>query len=180
MSSSCAKEMTLICLPNGVIKDIKFVDDNSLMLVWSDECKLILLCWQYDANQDIVAADSSRLLCFPYGGTLADPNRLPYVSLPENVGKNFKQHAHNLMACLDVSDVSSLAPYTRHIFSREDPGQPEKLEVNGRKGRRVVCVLDHDGLRYRVFDLDSNADIALANQEAGEGQVSGEDAAMSE
>ena len=27
------------------------------------------------------------------------------------------------------------------------------MEVNGRKGRRVVCVLSKDGLRYRIFDL---------------------------
>lgn len=32
------------------------------------------------------------------------------------------------------------------------------MEVNGRKGRRVVCVLYGDGSRYEVFDLDAEMD----------------------
>ena len=32
---------------------------------------------------------------------------------------------------------------------------PERIEINGRKGRRAVCVLAQDRLRYRVYDLDS-------------------------
>ncbi len=32
-----------------------------------------------------------------------------------------------------------------------------KLEVNGRKGRRAVCILYEDRLHYGVFDLDSDA-----------------------
>ena len=34
--------------------------------------------------------------------------------------------------------------------------RPTKLEVNGRVGRRVVAVLDRDGLGYTVFDLDAD------------------------
>ena len=32
---------------------------------------------------------------------------------------------------------------------------PEKMEVNGRKGRRAICVLAQDRFHYRVYDLDS-------------------------
>ena len=32
------------------------------------------------------------------------------------------------------------------------------LQVNGKKGRRVVCILYSDGLQYSVFDLDSAGD----------------------
>lgn len=35
--------------------------------------------------------------------------------------------------------------------------QPVKLEINGRKGRRVICVLDASLQRYQVLDLDSGA-----------------------
>ncbi|EFR04173.1 hypothetical protein MGYG_07180 [Nannizzia gypsea CBS 118893] len=36
--------------------------------------------------------------------------------------------------------------------------EPVHLEVNGRRGRRVVCVLYADGRRYSVLDLDSALD----------------------
>lgn len=71
---------------------------------------------------------------------------------------DFQQQPHGCSVGLDVSFVSSLTPYTRHVFRQESTFRPEKLEVNGRKGRRVVCVLDQDGLRYRAFDLDSSAE----------------------
>lgn len=49
-----------------------------------------------------------------------------------------------------------MEPYTLHIFASTSPSQAiERIEVNGRKGRRVVCVVTQDHLRYRVFDLES-------------------------
>ena len=45
---------------------------------------------------------------------------------------------------------------TRHTFdlNSQDVGRPARLEVNGRKGRRVVCVLDEQGMQYTILDLD--------------------------
>jgi anaphase-promoting complex subunit 4 len=48
---------------------------------------------------------------------------------------------------------------------------PEKLEVNGRKGRRVVCVLGKDRLHYRVFDLDGGGDVGEDGGEEDEVDV---------
>jgi anaphase-promoting complex subunit 4 len=30
-----------------------------------------------------------------------------------------------------------------------------RFDVNGRKGRRAICVLYDDGLRYEVLDMDA-------------------------
>ncbi|KAK5069628.1 hypothetical protein LTR64_008309 [Lithohypha guttulata] len=52
----------------------------------------------------------------------------------------------------------------RHVFGGQSDGyvkaglQPGKLEVNGRKGRRTVTVLDEQGRGYGVFDLDTSED----------------------
>ena len=48
---------------------------------------------------------------------------------------------------------------TRHSFdlSGPAPARPARLEINGRKGRRVVCVLDELKREYTVFDLDDSA-----------------------
>ena len=60
-----------------------------------------------------------------------------------------------------ASSLYSCDPHTRsatlmHQFGQQQrQSRPRKLEVNGRKGRRVVCVLDQDGMRYEIFDLDS-------------------------
>lgn len=43
-----------------------------------------------------------------------------------------------------------------HRFEMQQrQSRPKKLEINGRKGRRVVCVLDQDGMRYDIFDIDN-------------------------
>lgn len=51
-----------------------------------------------------------------------------------------------------------------------------KLEINSRKGRRVVCVLDQDGMRYEILDL---GDLGLDSGEAS-GDEAIEDEAMME
>lgn len=58
---------------------------------------------------------------------------------------------------LDVLSLDSPhASLVRHSFAA--PGarnQPVRVDVNGRQGRRAVCVLYGDGMRYEVFDLDA-------------------------
>jgi anaphase-promoting complex subunit 4 len=47
----------------------------------------------------------------------------------------------------------------RHTFDHDGPAaeRPAKFEVNGRKGRRVVCVVDEQKTQYTIFDLDNSA-----------------------
>jgi anaphase-promoting complex subunit 4 len=53
----------------------------------------------------------------------------------------------------------------RHAFAVAGPkAKPVHLDVNGRKGRRAVCVLYGDGMRYDVLDLDA----AMENEEVDE------------
>jgi anaphase-promoting complex subunit 4 len=64
-----------------------------------------------------------------------------------------------------VITEENISDYSRHHFSADDGFIPEKIEVNGRKGRRVVCVLGADRLHYKMFDLDSVADIVAETEE---------------
>ena len=43
----------------------------------------------------------------------------------------------------------------RHSFPKGPAWTPERIEINGRKGRRAMCVLAEDTLHYRIYDLDS-------------------------
>lgn len=65
---------------------------------------------------------------------------------------------------LDLTKREIADEVTWHTFPSSASWAPEKLEINGRKGRRVVCVLAKDKLHYRVFDADKN----VQNEGAGD------------
>lgn len=68
-----------------------------------------------------------------------------------------------------ISDQEVDLEYSQHTF--DSLFRPARLEVNGRKGRRVVCILAEDNLHYRVFDLDSSSRDGQADS-SGEGSES--------
>ena len=71
-----------------------------------------------------------------------------------------KQHengtASETVTRLDVTKPDIMDELTWHNFPSSTLWAPEKLEINGRKGRRVICVLARDRLHYRMFDVDSH------------------------
>lgn len=70
---------------------------------------------------------------------------------------------------IDVSLFHSYAGVVKHAFPSPGPNaRPIHIDVNGRKGRRAVCVLYGDGKRYDVLDLD-------AEMEEEDGDVIGEE-----
>lgn len=58
---------------------------------------------------------------------------------------------------IDLSDAERCRLCTWREFPAGVSWVPERLEVNGRKGRRVICVLAQDNLHYRIYDLDSSS-----------------------
>lgn len=51
------------------------------------------------------------------------------------------------------------------MFATSGPkARPVHFGVNGRKGRRAICVLYGDGMRYDVLDLDAG----MESEEDGE------------
>ena len=52
-------------------------------------------------------------------------------------------------------DLKQSSHLLRHSFPKGPTWTPERMEINGRKGRRAVCVLAQDNLHYRIYDLDS-------------------------
>lgn len=56
---------------------------------------------------------------------------------------------------LDISNKELLNQLLQHTFPEGPAWTPERLEINGRKSRRGVCVVAKDMVTYRVLDLDS-------------------------
>ncbi|KKY15854.1 putative anaphase-promoting complex component cut20 [Diplodia seriata] len=44
--------------------------------------------------------------------------------------------------------------FVKHVFPSSERFTPVKIDINGRKDRRVVCVLGNDLKHYKVYDLD--------------------------
>ncbi len=56
---------------------------------------------------------------------------------------------------IDLSDAEQCRACTWREFPAGVSWAPERLEVNGRKGRRLICVLAQDKFHYRIYDLDN-------------------------
>jgi len=134
VSGTESVELSSIDLPPGSVEDMKLVDDTSLILA-------------------ITENSSSRLLAIPYSKRSASLPRPSYRATGEKNDIRNDVESH-----LDLTEADQLHQFTRHTFPAGNLWTPEKLEVNGRKGRRVVCVLAKDRLHYRVFDVDSGVD----------------------
>lgn len=53
----------------------------------------------------------------------------------------------------------------KHVFAAHGPkARPIHVDVNGHKGRRAICVLYGDSMRYEVLDLDA----AIEEEEEGD------------
>ena len=58
---------------------------------------------------------------------------------------------------IDLSGPDVASEYTWREFPEGVSWTPEKMGVNGRKGRRAICVLARDRFHYRVYELDSSS-----------------------
>ena len=74
---------------------------------------------------------------------------------------------------LDVSPESPYAGVLIHLFAPHGPkARPIHVDVNGRKGRRAICVLYGDAMRYEVLDLDA---AMIEDEEEDEDYQEGDD-----
>lgn len=76
---------------------------------------------------------------------------------------------------IDLSAPDMASAYTWLEFPEGAFWTPERMEINGRKNRRVICVLAQDRVHYRVYDLDSSS----GNEGARDTRMEGSDEIMS-
>ena len=65
----------------------------------------------------------------------------------------------------DLSGPEPMALLTRHTFPAGISWAPEKMDINGRKGRRVMCVVAQDMTRYRTYDVDGNVEKEISEND---------------
>ncbi|KAL9102889.1 MAG: hypothetical protein Q9163_002012 [Psora crenata] len=118
------------------VRDIKFADDNDLMLAMSIESE-------------------SRLFLVPYR-----PEDVSRKGLKYKVDSTCISDQSGITTGLSVSDSFPLDEYTWLKFRSGVSWTPKFVDVNGRKGRRAACVLAEDQFHYRVYDLDNRDPVA--------------------
>ena len=137
ISSEVSVQHTLVSLPAGSVRDIKFIDDEKLIVAFSK------------------SSSTSHLLYFSYRHQSQPFSDISYATL-EPVGTT--THAANQpsgAAHLDISSDDEVKQFIQHTFPDGPSWTPQRLEVNGRKGRRAACVVAEDRIHYRIFDIDS-------------------------
>ena len=85
-------------------------------------------------------------------------------------GRKSKSQAEqsNSTPSIDLWNPEDLNACTWQEFPVGVSWTPERLDVNGRKGRRVICVLAQDRFHYRVYDLDSSSETQDAGTEGSD------------
>ncbi|KAI4248912.1 MAG: hypothetical protein L6R40_000924 [Gallowayella cf. fulva] len=142
VSSTKSVACVRIPVPMGAVRDLKFIDDYSLMLAFvgiDDVSCLVKLSYRFSEQS---------------GHDL----RYRHVSLAGVTDADESSRNMSGEACgIDLTKPNEVSLHAVHQFPAGKMWTPQKLEINGRKGRRMVCVLAEDRHHYRQFDLDSLA-----------------------
>lgn len=108
-----------------------------------------------------------------------------YRVLPCSLMKSGDPHAENLRVGrpgrlsgqLETaqSQRQDGAMHPLHVFAANSRFKPERIEINGRKDRRLIWVLGNESRQYKVFDLDNQAEEVI---ETASDKSAHEDASM--
>ncbi|KAI9932182.1 hypothetical protein MW887_009692 [Aspergillus wentii] len=141
----------------GEIRQVQFVEDGTLTILWSDD------------------KGSAYLLSFPFQPASVasrpevDP---PSIEIEYNDSEYDPVSAEPVTTTMDLDLFSLDSPHVnaiKHTFAKSGPkAKPVRVDVNGRKGRRAVCVLYGDGLRYEVLDIDAEMEDEEEEEDEGE------------
>ncbi|KAK7545985.1 anaphase-promoting complex, cyclosome, subunit 4-domain-containing protein [Phyllosticta citricarpa] len=131
----------------ATIKDVKFADDSSLLLLLRNDTTSYLLFLPYSVfSRDFAPtaqfttatfAQETSAYALPGGSAIPLENRDSWQ--------------------FEAANTDHWSRYVKHVFPAGDHFVPLRLEVNGRKDRRIVCVLGEDLRHYKIFDLDYGA-----------------------
>ncbi|KAL2871873.1 putative anaphase-promoting complex component Cut20/Apc4 [Aspergillus lucknowensis] len=135
-----------INLREGEIRQVQFTEGEYMMVLWSNN-------------------GSSYLLHIPFQPPVrqvyrtGDPRNPFAIKMREVDGEPIIR--------TDV-DITSSEPRIVALIKHRFPekARPVKIDVNGREGRRAICVLYAEGLRYEVLDMDAQ----MEEDEEGEGE----------
>ncbi|KAL9011267.1 MAG: hypothetical protein Q9173_003875 [Seirophora scorigena] len=151
VSTSKEVQCARIPTPPGAVRDIKFVDDEILMLAFTGlGGKSQINAHSLDIPADHWPVDASRLLKIYYRPRDRFSSSLLYRAYRPQWEENSTE-THSI----DLRNPKEVAARTIHRFPAGKAWAPQRMEINGRKGRRILCLLAEDNLHYRQYAIDS-------------------------
>ncbi|KAJ5491352.1 hypothetical protein N7539_002919 [Penicillium diatomitis] len=135
VSSTRNSSIAALFFDSGSVRQVQFVEDDTLMILFTSDTTSHLLNLGFQPHSTAEA--------FALNYTDNDPQ--PTVAKPKVTRTK-----------LDIPTLLAETNVVVHTFASAGPNSsPVRIDVNGRAGRRAVCVLYGDGMRYDVLDLDA-------------------------
>ena len=147
-------------LHDGEIRQIQFIEDDSLMVLWTSKSRTSL-CLTHSplTHSRLTTEGSSYLLNLPFQPTSPDgvgPSTVTYTDCDTTATTAIPPPTSLDML---VPSSSTGGAGIKHRFAAGGvKAKPARIDVNGRQGRRAICVMYGDGLRYEVLDLDAEVE----------------------
>ncbi|OOF95512.1 hypothetical protein ASPCADRAFT_397201 [Aspergillus carbonarius ITEM 5010] len=130
-------------LQEGEIRQVQFVEDDTIVVLWSSNKRtpyLLSLPFQPASTKTDATTEPTHFA-------------VEYNSLQESIPHDFMTVATAVDLLSPDSQFTGLIKHT--FVGAGVKGRPVKVDVNGRRGRRAICVLYGDAMRYEVLDLDA-------------------------
>lgn len=141
VSSTKSVQHDNIAVPAGAVRDMKFIDDEHLALAFADQKGVPrLLQINYRPMGGSHKTPRYREQDLTLGGDEVDDD-----GIPRRIDVN-------------LTNPNDVNHHTIHRFPAGKTWIPQRLEVNGRKGKRTICVVAEDRVHYCQFALDSQND----------------------
>ncbi|OOQ87762.1 anaphase-promoting complex component Cut20/Apc4 [Penicillium brasilianum] len=165
VSSTRETSVAALSFKEGAVTQLQFVEDDTLMILYANSESNYLLNLPFQPASVLETSDK--------GGTLVVPlNYLNNEPHPTTAKPTVQSTPLDIGSLLGETDI------VIHIFASSGPkANPLHIDVNGRQGRRAICVLYGDMMRYEVLDLDAELEEEEYEEEgaADEEDEEGED-----
>ncbi|KAF9887042.1 hypothetical protein FE257_010536 [Aspergillus nanangensis] len=146
VSSTKSTSVGTVDLREGEIRQVQFVGDDTIMLLWTNKKTV-----SYLLNFAIAPAPTRDT------GVESDASSPVLIDFYETHSDSRDRRLAMNPTTLDVRSADSpSASRIKHVFPVSGVrSKPLRVDVNGRQGRRAICVLYGDRMRYEVLDLDA-------------------------
>lgn len=163
VSSTRQASIAALSFKEGVVRQLQFVEDDTLVLLYADGEASYLLNLPFQPTSVLDLADEVEPLAVPLNYIDNNPQ-------PTTVKPAVQSTPLAITSLLRETDI------VIHTFAPSGPkSDPVHIDVNGRQGRRAICVLYGDAMRYEVLDLDAELEDEEYDEEEGEEEEEEED-----
>ena len=147
ISSTDAHDRAIVQLPPDTrVQALRFIDDQDLLVAYTNNGEL-RKTW---IDTALINEATFYIASIPYQPAISGTDGPTYARVEHKPRSSAQKQE---MTC-DFSNPQVLQRFQRHAFPMKAAWAPSTLELNGREGRRAICIFSKDRSHFRVFGLD--------------------------